>query len=513
MTIKKTVLLMTCMAIVFVLQTASAREAVAYKDKQIEELSGKFFYYSNADGTESLTLAAAPGDDWNAFITDCCQNTLAQLTSESAALSIPGTSLILAFLACPITNDVQRDSVVAFFDRNNLNVPLCFSQLALMPSGSYYYGSVTSLELRKARNGAFYLVVTLGGADGGDFWTSFLFLHIDMNCTITLLSKLYAGHGMNHDEENPGREIACHFVDDKTVEVTTNHLVLTDQFDEKTVKTTSERFNLEDLYNNPQSRVFPSEAEKSLVLLKSGRDPNFRDKNGKTLFTWIAEGLLPWVVKASLNKDVDINAKTKDGYTVLMAAAAGGHPEVLTMLLNKGADVNAKDDNGWTALMTAARTHSSEALKVLLDDGANVNARDDNGWTALMTAAMTAARTGSLQSVELLLDKGADVNARTKRGLTALMTAANKATYTHESVVELLIERGADVNAKDDEGKTALMSAARAKGDHVDLVKLLIEKGADVNSKSSGGDTALKVAKKEGQTQIVELLKAHGAKE
>ncbi len=137
MKVKKTVLLMTCMAIVLVLQTASAQEHVKYKDKQIEELSRKLFYYSNEDGKKSLTTETP--DNYPTDYAGCCENTLAKLESESAALSIPGTSFILAFLVCPMAHLVQHDSVVAFFDRKNLNVPLCFSQLDLMPSGWYKY--------------------------------------------------------------------------------------------------------------------------------------------------------------------------------------------------------------------------------------------------------------------------------------------------------------------------------------------------------------------------------------
>ncbi len=132
MTVKQTVMLMTCMAIVFVLQTVSAREAEEYKDKQIEELSGKFFYYSNEDGKQSLKLTEAPVN--YSYCTRSCENTFAQVRSESAALSIPGTSLVLAFLDCPINCDLGHDSVVAFFDRKNLNVPLCFSRLDLTPT-------------------------------------------------------------------------------------------------------------------------------------------------------------------------------------------------------------------------------------------------------------------------------------------------------------------------------------------------------------------------------------------
>jgi hypothetical protein len=476
MTIKKTVLLMTCMAIFFLVHTVSAQEHLKYKDKQIEELSRKFFYYSEEDGKESLTLTETPAKYSNHSYCDtgCCEDTLAKLGSESAALSIPGTSLILALLDCPINCSETHDSVVAIFDRKNLNVPVCFSQLDLMQAGGYYYGSVRSLKLRKAPNGAFYVVVTLGGADGGDHWESFLFLHMDMNCTTTLLSKLYASHGITH---NAGTIIAYHFVNDTTVEVTTDHLIGHD--DEKgypietSVKTTSKRFNLEDLYNNPQSRVFPSEAEKSLALFKNGADPNSRDENGKTLFMWIAEERPSWAVKAILTGDIDSNAKSKDGHTVLMSAAQGGDPKLLAILLGDGADVNTKDDNGRTALLTA--TEAAHRL-----------------------------------SLEVLLDKGADINAGTKNGLTALMAAVKKGLWGRDSIVEFLIKRGADVNAKDDEGKTVLMHAVERF--HVELVKTLIEKGADVNSRSNDGSTALKLAQKKRHNKvIVELLKAHGA--
>ena len=44
------------------------------------------------------------------------------------------------------------------------------------------------------------------------------------------------------------------------------------------------------------------------------------------------------------------------------------------------------------------------------------------------------------------------------------------------------------------------------------LSKLLLKKGADVNLKHEYGWTALKIAKGKGNKDIVELLKAHGAK-
>jgi hypothetical protein len=387
---KKTLALISCFAMVFVVHVigaAGAGETKKFKDKQIEELSKKYFYYSNVDGKESLTLTTAPSKEWYEKASDyLCENAIVQLTEEYEAISIPNSPLILAFLECPAgpaSRGYEYDAIVAFFDRKNLNEPLCFSHLDLEAD---YYGAIRSVEARKAGNGAFHVVVVLTGADGGDHWTSFLFLHLDMKCKVTVLSKFYASHGITHGADQPGREIGYRFVDDKTVEVTTDHLVPTNVSDEKVVKTTSEKYNLEELYKDPKSRVFPSKAEKALALVKTGFDVNTRDDNGKTLLMLAAEDGSSEVVEALLDKGADINAKTKDGYTALMAAAYGGKRTTVTTLLDKGADVNAKDDNGWTALMSAARTGHRNAAEVLLDRGADVNAKTKGGWTALKAA-------------------------------------------------------------------------------------------------------------------------------
>ena len=46
-----------------------------------------------------------------------------------------------------------------------------------------------------------------------------------------------------------------------------------------------------------------------------------------------------------------------------------------------------------------------------------------------------------------------------------------------------------------------------------DIVELLIAKGADVNVRTKGGRTPLDLAKRRGYTEIIELLREHGAKE
>jgi ankyrin repeat protein len=47
----------------------------------------------------------------------------------------------------------------------------------------------------------------------------------------------------------------------------------------------------------------------------------------------------------------------------------------------------------------------------------------------------------------------------------------------------------------------------------MDIVELLIAEGANVNARDGAGRTPLWYAKDEGNTEVVELLLKHGAKE
>ncbi len=48
---------------------------------------------------------------------------------------------------------------------------------------------------------------------------------------------------------------------------------------------------------------------------------------------------------------------------------------------------------------------------------------------------------------------------------------------------------------------------------NMEIVRVLIDKGADVRAKAENGDTALQWGLRIGSKEIVELLRAHGAKE
>lgn len=261
------------------------------------------------------------------------------------------------------------------------------------------------------------------------------------------------------------------------------------------------------------------------------------------------------------------NLKGPGGSTPLMYAALYGGIADMRLLLDKGADVNARNHAGATALMWAA--DDLEKTRLLLDRGANVNAKSDDGRTALMIAA---GWQGNSAVVKLLLDHGADITP-TSPALFRQTNALAEAAYGgDEASVRLLIEHGAapksagpaglafsmraqcgactqlfikgakpdilipaaffvspplgpgfgvapllqagaDPNAKDPNGNSLLSLVASSPAYPVDAVRMLLEKGADPNAPTRFGETPLELARRHGQTPIVDLLVKAGAKE
>ena len=79
----------------------------------------------------------------------------------------------------------------------------------------------------------------------------------------------------------------------------------------------------------------------------------------------------------------------------------------------------------------------------------------------------------------------------------------------------MLINAGVDLNSKDNDGYTALMwvaGARRKEPDVKEMAELLINAGADVNAVNDDGTTALVRATNRKYNNVVELLKASGAK-
>jgi len=184
-----------------------------------------------------------------------------------------------------------------------------------------------------------------------------------------------------------------------------------------------------------------------------------------------------------------------DCLTPLHYAAQRGHKEIVEVLLAHGADVNIGDCYNRTAAEYAMSSNHGEIVQLLVSKGAGISPLQ----FALYMKDEAKARS--------LIEAGADVNGRTPDGTTPLDRAV---VAGFKDIVELLIGKGADVNAKNFWDWTPLHSAVYR---HKDVVELLIASGADVNARDRSGGTPLSYAQSEGYTEIVGLLRKHGAKE
>ncbi len=290
-------------------------------------------------------------------------------------------------------------------------------------------------------------------------------------------------------------------------------------------------------------------------LLKSGADPNARNKFDDTPLMAAALNADAEMLERLIKAGADVNAANKAGATALMRAAT--FEDKVRLLVARGAEVKARSALGNTALILAARKPgNSGTVKFLLDCGAEVTAANVFGATALMAAA--AAQ--DMDSVRLLLDRQADANAKPNMdvngfiwggGRTALMWAAFQG---NESLLKLLLERGAKVNEftlfggalgqaawGGNSGVARLLLDAGAQTDQRDLianytplhwaassehsspalVELLLARGADANAEGGQpvdnflgvAQTPLSLARKRGDTPIVQALLKAGAKD
>lgn len=218
-------------------------------------------------------------------------------------------------------------------------------------------------------------------------------------------------------------------------------------------------------------------------------------------------------VKELIASGADVNWQNeRNGYTPLMIAAClRNHEEMAKLLISEGADIDHQNKRGTTSLILACSFNCVEMAKLLISEGADINIRGKDGETALIAAGCL-----SQELVELLLSKGADVNAKKVNGTGVFTECINGVLWKSVTLelAEILLSRGVDIDeartSGGSQGFTNLIMAVDSNNEEV--VRFLIKNGADVNAKTGDGDTALSLAVKKGYQNIIDILKANGAK-
>jgi ankyrin repeat protein len=257
----------------------------------------------------------------------------------------------------------------------------------------------------------------------------------------------------------------------------------------------------EDDWNLVES-VLRGEHEALMLLLKRGASPNAKAEGGMTALMFAAESGDLLLVKMLVLNGADLELSYMEGTTPLLIAVLNGHFDVVHFLLEKGADPDHRDDYKGSALLYAAAINNYEIADLLLFYGASDTLRDRDGNTALMTAVYF----GNTETSDVLLQNGLDPDGADKQLNTPLMIAAQLGDLTASS---LLLEYEAGMERVNKQNFTPLAHAVYFRQDTI--ARLLIDSGANVNHAIHKGENLHDLARKQGASKILRILKNAGA--
>lgn len=189
-----------------------------------------------------------------------------------------------------------------------------------------------------------------------------------------------------------------------------------------------------------------------------------------------------------LNSGADAHIRSANGNTALHAAVSNAESaRLIKALLDKGLDINATNNKGETPLMVAAGNKNHSLYRLLLKHGANPALRNNRGQTAEDILHYTPP---------------ADYER--------LLKLAYPVHYNEEEATRLLTAGGLDINR--DYGEGILLQRAIAYGyENVEMLKLLLKHGAKTEF-DNGEPSALHIAVYYRENfEIAHILLEHGA--
>ena len=265
-------------------------------------------------------------------------------------------------------------------------------------------------------------------------------------------------------------------------------------------------------------------------LIQAGANPDGLNGFSRPLTKAVQAGQLEMAqLLIELGADPNVDGLTCND-TLLITAAGKGHTDVVQLLLSLGADISKANNFNETALGVACAKADIATVQALIAAGADLDKPGRDGLPPLLIVANAPWRRRMIQKqiglddgetiedideratqvVEQLLSAGADPNVTGSSGTTALVIAASQGLA---QMVEMLLIANADVNVindRDNARSTPLIAAI--KENQTEIVKILLNMGADHSQPNGQGLSPLELATRAGLSEIVALLRSHGAK-
>jgi ankyrin repeat protein len=249
------------------------------------------------------------------------------------------------------------------------------------------------------------------------------------------------------------------------------------------------------------------------MLVENGADVNAAGRNGETPLMramWASrEAALFFIQHGG-----DVGAKWTQDKSLLHLASSTASMEILKALLDKGVDIDIRDSTGATPLHDAVASQAAEAVAYLVSRGADVRAQVKKGYQSALLSGDPAHPTisyvefaegagtlhlaalgGSQAIAQALTEKGAEVGMSDTMGNQPIHYAAMN---PHEQMLQFLLRAGADPKARNRLEVTPLHYACSFSDDSDEglerqaaAIKLLTAEGADINARASGGETPM----------------------
>ncbi|XP_023313583.1 ankyrin-3-like [Trichogramma pretiosum] len=255
-------------------------------------------------------------------------------------------------------------------------------------------------------------------------------------------------------------------------------------------------------------------SEVAKLLLRSGADPNWANKDGSTPLHVICKKdkfndhilvKMLFEVSDAIHKTVRVDAQDNLGNSPLHLALTDGYKKMIVeLLLRSGANPNLTNAEGLTPLHIICKRdervdHGMADILFKISrekhQMVQVDAQDKTGQTPLHYAVSHDCKK---QIVQLLLENGANPNLSNSEGSTPLHIICKRDELNDGVLANILFEisdkrhQPLQVDTVDNSGQTALHYAV-AKGCKVQIVRVLLNNSADPNLANAQGLTPLHI--------------------